>query len=704
MATSVQRHFLYGTMRPHPLIGNLATSVVRSLGSSAKLPRSASTLLDTDPLHYGDITLDHLEEVKLDAGEHVIKKLNVLVKENEPISVIHGTDNTMKHFSKVFPEIVDTNEIGKLTEDSFALWEPGKNNITIGFDDGPEVQSTLDVYIGGPPTAVAAALHAKSDSPKNILYCHDGRRGASNWKGSASYMHIRDSIPVYYWPDNHGAYTIYAAIKHFFHKRFAYDRYMSDVTTNPNWNKLRLNLKNLLREPSIFPLLMKNQWYSMLDVGLHVRGTEFRSKKKQTANATIRLASLTNEVFKHLKTEDEARPLLMESRDSIGDAIYIFTGTEAEVEESEAVVSNLKSIVNNERNDDILENTFLSREEIAQKGYNLACAKKAAIFPNDGQLPPYLGEELEKIIQDGGGEVSDRLQLERILVRPQGNDDVKATKIVWKDTKTGDQHITPINSLYLSLGPSMKSLIVDSDDEITLQNILWGRNLMSKIIWASGSSIVFLVRVDCAKINPKDLRCFRDYIGGNNKHIVRLAEKDVQIGEKKYKYFAMQTTGGGHFPSKDAHAETALNIFQANVVPMLNLDREGVEYDIVQARSCARGVCAQNALRLTAPASNMVMIYGMGGIGMSTMAGNGLLMQALMKQRQMLSNGTTNPNEYKNNLANGNFGRILHWNKSNPFNEINFAQFTDNVDNPKVLADLIGVRRQEATARGATLE
>ena len=42
-----------------------------------------------------------------------------------------------------FPEIVESNEIGKLTEDSFTLWEPGKNNITIGFDDGPEVQSTL---------------------------------------------------------------------------------------------------------------------------------------------------------------------------------------------------------------------------------------------------------------------------------------------------------------------------------------------------------------------------------------------------------------------------------------------------------------------------------------------------------------------------------------------------------------------------------
>ena len=51
---------------------------MRSLGSSVKLPRSASALLDTDPLHYGDITLDHQEDVKLDAGEHVIKKLNVL--------------------------------------------------------------------------------------------------------------------------------------------------------------------------------------------------------------------------------------------------------------------------------------------------------------------------------------------------------------------------------------------------------------------------------------------------------------------------------------------------------------------------------------------------------------------------------------------------------------------------------------------------
>ena len=83
-----------------------------------------------------------------------------------------------------------------------------------------------DVYIGGPASAVAAALHAKSgQSTDRILYCHDGRREASNWKGSASYFHIRDSVPVYYWPDNHGAYTLYATLKHFYQKNFSYARY-----------------------------------------------------------------------------------------------------------------------------------------------------------------------------------------------------------------------------------------------------------------------------------------------------------------------------------------------------------------------------------------------------------------------------------------------------------------------------------------------
>ena len=70
---------------------------------------------------------------------------------------------------------------------------------------------------------------------------------------------------------------------------------------------------------------------------------------------------------------------------------------------------------------------------------------------------------------------------------------------------------------------------------------------------------------------------------------------------------------------------------------------------------------------------------------MSTMAGNGLLMKALMGLRQKLANNTIYSKDYKESLTLGNFGNsILHWNKPNPFTQ-NHAQFIDNVNNPKFL-------------------
>ena len=75
---------------------------------------------------------------------------------------------------------------------------------------------------------------------------------------------------------------------------------------------------------------------------------------------------------------------------------------------------------------------------------------------------------------------------------------------------------------------------------------------------------------------------------------------------------------------------------------------------------------------------------------MSTMAGNGLLMKALMSLRQNLSDNTIDSKEYKETLKLSQFGNefgngILHWNKPNPFTQ-NYAQFIDNVNNPKILA------------------
>ena len=140
----------------------------------------------------------------------------------------------MEHFNEVFPEVIKSNETGTITPDKFSLWKAGNNNITIELDNSSEddIHQKFDVYIGGPASAVGAALQAKSgESTRNIIYGHDGRRVTSNWKGSASYFHIRDAVPVYYWPDNHGAYTIYATVKHFLERNFNTKKYFKDIAT-----------------------------------------------------------------------------------------------------------------------------------------------------------------------------------------------------------------------------------------------------------------------------------------------------------------------------------------------------------------------------------------------------------------------------------------------------------------------------------------
>merc|ERR1719204_3049317 len=591
----------------------------------------------------------------------------------------------MKHFEEVFPEIYQSNDVGKIGKETFKMWNESSNNIRVELDveataaavNGSVMEEgrKFDVYIGGPAALTGAALQARSGhNPQNVLYGHDGRRGASNWKGSASYFHIRDAVPVYYWPDNHGAYTLYATAKHFVQRNLNTDKYLQEVSTDPSWNKLRLNWSAFLKEPSIAWLFAKNQYYALQDVGLHKPGTQLRGIEEQTAAATMNHA-------------------------------------------------------------------YLTKEEIADRGYNPDVVKRAAVFPKDGNFPPYLDGQMESLITEEGGQVWDNMVLEKILVSPtEDGSDAKVTRVAWKNTVTGEIQTIGVNSLYLSLGPSMKKLEVnlpanynpaklglnsfknslgfrtESKDtqyfnfmKPTLMSIAQyissrvgsGVNMLNKMMLAAGSSMVFMVRVEKAKVADDRLRRFRDYIDGHNKHIIRLGEKDVTIGDKTYTYFVMQTTGGGHFPYRYAHAETALNVFKANVVPMLGLDEEHIDYEVLQVRSCARGVTAQNAFRMSAPASNMVMVYGIGGIGMSVMAGNALLMKAIMSLRQKLSAGTIDNAEFAQKLQTSDFGsNIEHWNKANPFPQ-NYAQFFDAVKNPKQIAKTFGFKKPQPLATPA---
>ena len=81
--------------------------------------------------------------------------------------------------------------------------------------------------------------------------------------------------------------------------------------SDPNWNKLRLNWVNFIKEPSIAWLFAKNQYYAMQDVGLHIKGTELRDKSEQTARATCKTAFLSHEIFEHLN-EGYERPLFLQ--------------------------------------------------------------------------------------------------------------------------------------------------------------------------------------------------------------------------------------------------------------------------------------------------------------------------------------------------------------------------------------------------------
>ena len=95
----------------------------------------------------------------------VVNELEKLVFNNKPINdVIVNSEDVMNHFEEIFPEVARSNDTGKLTKEAFSLWENNKNNICIELDTSPLIMSQpkFDVYIGGPASAVAAALHAKS--------------------------------------------------------------------------------------------------------------------------------------------------------------------------------------------------------------------------------------------------------------------------------------------------------------------------------------------------------------------------------------------------------------------------------------------------------------------------------------------------------------------------------------------------------------
>ena len=178
---------------------------------------------------------------------------------------------------------------------------------------------------------------------------------------------MRDAIPVYYWPDNHGAYTLYATVKHWVQRRLGYASYYKEVAKDPNWNKLRLNITGLLREPRTLWLFAKNQVRAMKDVGLHIEGTNLAAPEDTTAHVTTHHAFLTHQIVDKLHPP---KPVIMQSTED-KKALHLHLGGAPGLKEANGVFKRLTDVCG-----DVVRHRKLTESELTDRGYDPSFVKQ----------------------------------------------------------------------------------------------------------------------------------------------------------------------------------------------------------------------------------------------------------------------------------------------------------------------------------------
>ena len=116
---------------------------------------------------------------------------------------------------------------------------------------------------------------------------------------------------------------------------------------------------------------------------------------------------------------------------------------------------------------------------------------------------------------------------------------------MFESSATGAEKEVLVKSLYMSLGPSMRSMKVLTPNSLFADS----GNLLNHIMWAYGSSIVFMVKIDKTKVAENQIAKFRDHIvckagfrvstrfkfwvgvGGHGKNLTAMKELDGGGGE-----------------------------------------------------------------------------------------------------------------------------------------------------------------------------
>ena len=273
------------------------------------------------------------------------------------------------------------------------------NEVTLEEDD-EEPRSDLDdhgkdVYVGGPAALFSAALQARSGQDAGrVVYCHDGARATSNWKGSASYFNVMASMPYYYWPGGHGANVLWATAVHTMRRWFDPQGYKKQVESDPTWNVLRINFAAVIKEPSTIWLFVRNAFNAWKDVGLNKK---FEGPTEdQTSWTTINHAFLSQRIIEKLRPP---LPVIMKS-DLCSSASLHVDLANSDKGKANKVLKHLAKVAG-----EATRHRKLGKEEVIARGYPPQTVKQAVEFPHDGYIPPYVDGMLEDLVTGEGGDV-----------------------------------------------------------------------------------------------------------------------------------------------------------------------------------------------------------------------------------------------------------------------------------------------------------
>ena len=276
--------------------------------------------------------------------------------------------------------------------------------------------------MGEPAALCAAAVQAKSSASKDVSYIHDGNRGASNWKGSASQIHNRSAIPTFYWFRSTGSFAIYSSLKNYLHRKWNMDSYVESVKTIPKGYSYFFIISNAIRDPGIFKAFVRNQICSMRDIGT-VFGLDswFRlpNPPARIARALSHHCYSQFEILHNLGLEK----LIVKSGEF---------GKSLTIDEGSADVRVHSILLDRVGKDVGYDFRVFERAEKEERGFNPDYLGSIIEFKKDGYAPPFVDQLLENTIVENQGSVQTDMRLKTILVSPTKDlKDVTVTRAIF---------------------------------------------------------------------------------------------------------------------------------------------------------------------------------------------------------------------------------------------------------------------------------